>query len=1376
MSGTHLFGFVNTISEDLYTLTKDIEASLFSQPQSVLIQARLYTENLMKIVSKQEELEKVVPLKHVERIYRLYRQNAVEGEIYAKLEWVRKKGNKAAHDIHAATYEDGFKAHRYLFDISVWYMQVYGSYDFEAPIYKLPEPKHKESELSEEKVKELVQPFVEQSFHQMDEMKRELQNQLEEIKKERDALSKSEEADSEKFEQEENSEEEFFLFKYLDEEGMEYVDKRDKNGALWIIGDWSIKDKLFALKQRHLYFRFAKKGGRATNNQPAWFLLNKNFQEKPEDYKQLEKEETNKENSDIVSKDVEAPEDTMVSFSVSLEVLEARDWVSNGQLRMPHHLEKVTLYQTFDPILSNLTGCSTFGDITEEKLREVYKESKESFLNTVEALFFWGVRFTGNLEKFQPTTQGSDRYIIRVHNAGGKKIRDIASVKEAKKLENRNITNVETLDKILLDSLNWLTGTNNNWVEEKSEKPAEKTSESKEDTMLHYKMEKMRIPAVIAEKSLWRIGVEGCDNLLRQFNNLGVKKLEDIDFSLDNVHEKMSQTGEKTIKKFWHQLQQIAGEKQEIDKVNKVDGIEGNIIYFDREKIKVPENLKDVELNGAFFSGAENAVEQLKASGTKTLGDLPSDFITVRKIKGVGNKKVEIIFKHLSNFIQEEEKRKELENLSPEEYKKHLFQQLMARLDNAMENEEAAKKEKIPTRYFYLTKKRYHASLRGEHLTLEELGNELGMTREGVRQIFAKGDARIATLVQPFIDFVLHNEQKSKKMFVEDYLHTHSLLHYIILQGIEKLGLTTVASSEKVYISRLDEHELRGMKEEIKKELKETFHLRVINFQKLREYCEEKAVEVGCSVEFIKRVAEGEVNWLAEDQGILKSISKKDVVEMVMLQYPEGAEIYGQEEELIEKANDFMPGQFKGERSFNSIALREDVASSILLWDRGIYIHENFITVNQSILNRAIQMAVNLVKKNGSVKVTKVYENFEEELKEQGIMSEYALYSLMRKQGNEYLSFSKFPTIHPVGEERKSNGEYIREYLENNGGNATISELENEFLSNRGWKKFSLSQALAKNKEIVVLDREEYGLLSDYSHIKPEDLQFVADQITDKLEESPVAFIDAFYQENELVLRSLRITSRRLLYSLLKEMFGDVLKMGRFPYILKKGIEINNVFGNRLIDDYIKKEEDIVSREEVEQWITDMLGENDRYLDAVLGHSSTILYYAQGEYGEYVHADTIGYGPKMKEDLERSVTNLFEKISKMRNRDYVFIDELIDEESLPPLKNQIEWSEDLLRHLLKKSDRWNLIGSYDAIVTPVYSSISSDAKFIEYLLQKEFSGSAKLNSFKKYLNDIKYSNGGKLLAETEVLLEEGEAPFQLDGDEILLKDWSDVSL
>jgi very-short-patch-repair endonuclease len=45
------------------------------------------------------------------------------------------------------------------------------------------------------------------------------------------------------------------------------VDKREKGGALWVIGDKSLSDQL-----RPLGFKFAANGGKATRNKPAWFL------------------------------------------------------------------------------------------------------------------------------------------------------------------------------------------------------------------------------------------------------------------------------------------------------------------------------------------------------------------------------------------------------------------------------------------------------------------------------------------------------------------------------------------------------------------------------------------------------------------------------------------------------------------------------------------------------------------------------------------------------------------------------------------------------------------------------------------------------------------------------------------------------------------------------------------------------------------------------------------------------------------------------------------------------------------------------------------------------------------------------------------------
>ncbi|MCM3169396.1 DUF4145 domain-containing protein [Peribacillus frigoritolerans] len=187
MHNHSLFEFVGQFSSELFELVCRIENQLLDQPLASLIQARLYTEQLVKIISKEEGIEDIYPLKHSERIHKLYRQNAVEEDIYLKLEWIRKKGNKAAHDINEVNINDVLQVHKFLFEISVWYMQVYVSYDFEAPIYKLPIKMSQETTnpLEAKDLDVLIKPYVEQTMQKMDEMWSEVQRQLEAIKEEK---------------------------------------------------------------------------------------------------------------------------------------------------------------------------------------------------------------------------------------------------------------------------------------------------------------------------------------------------------------------------------------------------------------------------------------------------------------------------------------------------------------------------------------------------------------------------------------------------------------------------------------------------------------------------------------------------------------------------------------------------------------------------------------------------------------------------------------------------------------------------------------------------------------------------------------------------------------------------------------------------------------------------------------------------------------------------------------------------------------------------------------------------------------------------------------------------------------------------------------
>lgn len=121
----NLFNFVGDMSKELFVIIERVEKLLYSEPSTALKEARLYSEYLVKLISKEEVLEEVYPLKHYERMRRLQRNHIIDESVYEKLEWIRKKGNKAVHEADGTDAIDAIHAHKVLYELSVWFMQVY---------------------------------------------------------------------------------------------------------------------------------------------------------------------------------------------------------------------------------------------------------------------------------------------------------------------------------------------------------------------------------------------------------------------------------------------------------------------------------------------------------------------------------------------------------------------------------------------------------------------------------------------------------------------------------------------------------------------------------------------------------------------------------------------------------------------------------------------------------------------------------------------------------------------------------------------------------------------------------------------------------------------------------------------------------------------------------------------------------------------------------------------------------------------------------------------------------------------------------------------------------------------------------------------------
>ena len=62
------------------------------------------------------------------------------------------------------------------------------------------------------------------------------------------------------------------LFDFLKERHIEYTDKREKGGALWIVGGHELDELMMACGELGYKFLYSEKGGRITKGQPGWYL------------------------------------------------------------------------------------------------------------------------------------------------------------------------------------------------------------------------------------------------------------------------------------------------------------------------------------------------------------------------------------------------------------------------------------------------------------------------------------------------------------------------------------------------------------------------------------------------------------------------------------------------------------------------------------------------------------------------------------------------------------------------------------------------------------------------------------------------------------------------------------------------------------------------------------------------------------------------------------------------------------------------------------------------------------------------------------------------------------------------------------------------
>lgn len=226
----------------------------------------------------------------------------------------------------------------------------------------------------------------------------------------------------------------------------------------------------------------------------------------------------------------------------------------------------------------------------------------------------------------------------------------------------------------------------------------------------------------------------------------------------------------------------------------------------------------------------------------------------------------------------------------------------------------------------------------------------------------------------------------------------------------------------------------------------------------------------------------------------------------------------------------------------------------------------------------------------------------------------------------------------------------------------------------------------------------------------------------------------------------------------------------RFPYIVSDSFEGDSLAGRQLVEEYLLEENRIVAREEVTNWLEEKIGVGGRTLDLALINSNDILYFSYGQYGEYVHRDTIGLDDEMLSSINETVRHYFELVKNREGREYVLLKELYHPNDLPTLPNYIPWSIDLLGDILKKYNNWRIIGSFGEIILSKDGDILNEIDFIQYIIQHHFNGAVKLIELRSLLKNIRYSRHGEFLIDVREALANKSAPYSIVGDELIDND------
>ncbi|MFF2480096.1 hypothetical protein [Paenibacillus sp. NPDC058071] len=1428
------FEFLRLVNQNIAQLMDQVEQAVWTNPRTTLIQGRLFGEQLAAIVSQTEKVEPVYAIKQVERLHLLARRDIISEDIRGSFEWLRMNGNAAAHDVKEVPSDLALTAHRHVYILSAWYVEAYGPLDVVIPEYRMPMPsssgtmqeadKPSQEELSEhleqllkDQLADKLLPSIDERFREMNELLVKFAGQMDAWAQkgtEHSTSSISKDSDSDRLVENTESVEELSarqediqgieIADYLTEKSLSIIDKRDNGGALWIVGGWELKDVLFALKGQGFYFRFARNGSQSTKRKPAWFLTGKD----PTERRYVSIAMTSVIVVEVADVGLEEEEAVEIETTTTEQATSKQDWdndaqsdciekaeaesVTEASVMVPSYLqwEKVASYKPsrMSEIADSL-GVIYFNDWSEDRLRELYRHQPKLLHDTLVQLWFYGFEFEGELSRFIKLER-PDSWTAMPSLTTGLPLEDILTLDVVRQLERFGIRTTDQLLGLPEYSLQWLLRNRYEAVKAALQPYVLDAAEEVRDSVAQTELElsahtvrsaehEIKIPEQLLAFPIKDLPINGCSALLSGIiQNCNVTLLGELPHDLRSLLPNIKGAGSGALEKMAKQLISFLstyGDSEQVVTV-EVSGTplvgqsakESMKLIWEDQVIELSESDLVMPITAAEYPSVKRITRYFDEECITSVGLLPTMLDQLSKGESVGKTSIEKFVSQL--LVRLEEHR--LKSRMLEQFEAMSLSERIEYSLRRAENKLALKlsEEEIQgNRNLQILHSRWLEKREGRKATLEWLGQKFVLTRERVRQIIPK----VLRSFHPDVldlERVLKEACMSRNSFFEYPMQVNDdFLHGLIEQVVEEFEGLVYLERYGWWTTRTQE-EVERTEEFLRQHLNTQLRGRVWDEGTLRGIIDEALQNDGLPSELAWKMIASDLAMTTEGNYYLANSKKWEVVEMVLRQFPEGVEIYKREEELMALANIIKPGEYVKERDFASVFVRDEFLDIAYLWGRGMFIHHEYVQVDESLVHEISEKALELLEKRSPISVNRLFPLYEQRLHEGGIPTEYALYTMLRKLGSSKLALNKFPHIwHSDDAFQLSNAEQIKMYIREFHEPITVEHLRDEFVGKRGWKRFTLEFSIQTDSDFVSTDLGVVGLREFYPYTSS-DLAQITEKLQELLAETAAIHVNRLFEQVLASCVSLGIGSSYLLYDLLKGTDGSRFRMIRYPLILSADHPAGELTLQTLVEQYLEEQEAEVAREVVYHWVTEEVGARAETLDSVLAASTDIFFYQNGQFGEYIHRKRFGWTDEKESNLVELVNSELEHM-ELLGFPYITITQIMNRPQLPELDNNLAWTEDLLTDCLRKSGNFQLLGSYDHIVVwKNHPAITCETDWLTYLLRSEYSGRASRANWQRRLAELKYSKDGKFLYETVTKLENGSAPFLMVDDDVILVD------